>query len=137
MNKYTIDNNINIFGNKVEAFPNGIDEAFESLTHMLSGKFDRSFYGIVKMEEDGCMEGYYAMAEERFSGEAKQYQCTTFTIPKGEYLTETITSWRTKTATMKDVFATLLQQPKADRTQSLIEWYQNDETMLCMVKVNL
>jgi hypothetical protein len=110
-----------------------IGEAFEMLVNMLLGGFDRSYYGISEMTKDGMI--YKATAQENFKGEAEKYHCERFTIEKGEYLAITLRDWRKNTSSIKDIFQEILQNPLANKTKSCIEWYKNDDEMVCMVRM--
>jgi predicted transcriptional regulator YdeE len=131
MEKYNLTNDVKVFGTEVKIFPGGIGEAFDELVKMLGG-FNRSFYGISKFDNGKMV--YYAAAEETFPGEAGKYDCKTYTIEKGEYLTEIIKNWRSKTECIKDVFQKLIDDDRVDNTKPAVEWYKNDDEMLCMVQ---
>ena len=92
----------------------------------------RPYYGISWFAEDGSIT-YYALAQETFAGKAKQYRYEILTLPKGEYLTETVVNWMSQTDCIKDVFHRLMGDKRADKNHPCIEWYQSDEEMLCMV----
>jgi hypothetical protein len=77
---------------------------------------------------------YYAVAEEMNAGEAEKYSCERLTIEKGEYLTETLTGWRSKTDCIKDVFYEMMKDEHIDKTKPAVEWYKNDEEMMCMIQ---
>ena len=132
MERYTLRNDVKVFGVEVKTFPNGIGETFDSLVKMLPGGFDRSFYGISFMK-DGVMT-YVAAAEEKFNGEAEKYTCERYTIEKGEYLTVRINEWRKKTDQISKVFHEMMRDPGADKTKPGVEWYKDDDQMLCMVR---
>jgi hypothetical protein len=66
--------------------------------------------------------------------EASQYNLDRYTIERGHYITFTLNDWRKKTDTIKDIFNVLLQNKAADHSKPCIEWYMNDQVMLCMVK---
>ncbi|MDX2048561.1 MAG: hypothetical protein SFU87_17375 [Chitinophagaceae bacterium] len=132
MKIYHIESDLKIFGRQVKRFPDGIEEAFDELVKMLGG-FNRSFYGICFMGKDGRLV-YCAAAKENHEGEAEQYNCEKYIIEKGEYLAVTIHGWRKKTDTIKDVFHGLMQDERADQTKQSVEWYKNDDEMMCMVK---
>ncbi len=133
MEKYYLRDDLKVFGIQVKTFPHGIGEVFEALIKMLPGGFDRSYYGISCMTKDGAMI-YNAAAIEKYAGEAEKYNCRRWIIEKGEYLTETINDWRRKTDCIKDVFHRLLQENRVDNTKPAVEWYKNDDEMLCMIR---
>lgn len=124
---------IKLIGTLVKTFPMGIKEAFDQLYETLGDK--RAYYGVSWMDEKGAIV-YYAMApalsdtEEQLTGYEK------LTIPKGNYRTETVKDWMSKTDSIKDVFHRLTAGIKPDENHPCIEWYQSDDEMLCMVKVD-
>ena len=119
---------------QVKDFPAGVGEAFEALVKMISEGFNRSFFGISRITEKGQVI-YIAAAEESFEGEAKKYNCDRYVIEKGEYLMVLVRDWRKKTGCIKDVFHEMMQDNRFDNTKPCIEWYKNDDEMLCMIKV--
>ena len=133
MEKINLADDIKVFGMQVKTFPMGIGDAFDTLIKMLPGEFNRSFYGISFMDENGAMV-YIAAAIEQFEGEAEKYNCEKYTIEKGEYVAEKINRWRQKTDCIKDVFHQLMQSSNADKTKPAVEWYKSEEEMFCMIK---
>ena len=133
MEKYDLTNDIKVFGIQVKTFPSGVAEAFHDLIKKTGDEL-RSYYGISEFK-DGKMV-YYAAAEEKFEGEAEKYNCERLKIEKGGYLTSTILGWNKKTDCIKDVFSELIMDPRVNKTKPAIEWYKNDNEMMCMVEVN-
>jgi hypothetical protein len=134
MKLYYLKEDVKIFGVRVKTFPDGIGEAFDALVKMIPGGFNRSYYGISYMEGNDII--YKATAEEVIDGEAEKYKCEKFTIEKGEYLAVTITEWLQKTGSIKDVFHDMMQDSRADNSSPCVEWYKNDNEMICMLKTN-
>ncbi len=124
---------VKVLGVRVKTFPLGIGDAFEKLIKVLPEGLDRSYYGIAYMTEDGEIV-YKAAAEERYEGEAEKYSCEEYTIEKGNYLMEVVRDWRKKTDCIKDVFHEMMQDNRFDNTKPCIEWYKNDDEMVCMIK---
>ena len=135
MEKLTIPHDLKVFGVHVNTFPNGISDAFDALIKRIPNGEKRSYYGISDMSEDGRIL-YYAAAEEKFEGEGKKYNCDIYIVKKGEYLTVTLNNWRKKTDSIKDVFEAMMSDERIDKTNPCIEWYKNNDEMLCMVKLN-
>lgn len=140
MEKFIIDTrnlprDINVFGFSVANFPAGIGEAFEVLIKK-TGDFAgaRNYYGLSQYR-DGQMV-YYVLAEEKFTGEAEKYAYEKLIIERGDYLSIPVFEWRNKTACIKDVFSEIMQDSRANKTEPAIEWYKNDNEMLCLVKMN-
>ena len=135
MEKHLIPHDLPVFGIQVTHFPEGIGECFDQLIKMISGKFDRDYYGISYMDINGKMV-YFATALEKEEGEAKKFNCQRLIIEKGTYLSITVHDWRKKTDQIKGIFDSLLQNKEADKTKPAIEWYKNDQDMQCMLKTN-
>jgi DNA gyrase inhibitor GyrI len=133
MDTITLKENINVWGFQVKSFPEGIGEAFDSLMTMIPDALDRAFYGISYME--GNSVRYYATVIENYPGEAEKYNCQRYIIEHGEYATITVKGWKNKTHTIKDVFGELYRKQCPDMSRPAIEWYKNDDEMLCMVRV--
>lgn len=75
------------------------------------------------------------MANEVFPDEGKRYNYEfLIIIEKGEYQTEAVHNWLSKTDCIKDVSHYLMANNKPDKDHPCIEWYKSDEEMLCMVK---
>ena len=132
MKTYVLKNDLHAFGFQVKTFPDGIGDAFDSLIEKVPEGLNRSYYGISYMEDAKVF--YIAAVEEKNLGEAEKYNCKRYKIGKGKYFTVTVKNWRTKTASIKDVFHEMMQHRKVDLTQACIEWYKNDDEMECMVK---
>jgi hypothetical protein len=132
MKLYTQTEDIKVIGVQVKTFPNGIKEAFGGLMKTFGS--DRDYYGVSWMDERDSIK-YYAMARAVFPEEAKQKNYESLTIAKGEYQTETIHNWLSKTDGIKDVFHNLMGNNKPDKNHPCVEWYKSDEEMLCMVRL--
>ncbi len=134
MEIYNLKENIKVYCTTAKSFPNGVQEAFITLEKMLS-KEGRTFYGISHGSKDGGII-YKAAVSENFDGEAEKYGFETFTIKKGEYITETIIDWRKKMETFGPTFQKLLAHPQFDKITPCIEWYKSDKEVVCMVKAD-
>jgi len=133
METYHIPQNITVIGNQVKTFPNGIGEAFHELINVLPDGHSRVYYGI-----SWCIGNkiiYIAATEQKNEDEAKQYNCETYTIEKGDYLCIPVFDWQSKTATIKHVFEEIMKDARADSHSPAIEIYKNDKEMLCLVAV--
>lgn len=129
---YQLRNDLNVFGFQVTDF-DAIGEAFDTLVNMLPGGSDRPYYGISELNNNDMI--YKATALETFVGEAERYHCERFTIGHGEYLAVTLRDWRKKTSSIKDIFHNMFQNPLAKGSKLCVEWYKNDDEMVCMIKI--
>jgi len=134
MEKYQLKNNITVFGFEVKTFPDGVSEAFDKLLKKVPGGFARDFYGISFRDSENKMV-YLATALEKEHGEAEKYEYERYTIKKGEYVTETIWDWRKKTDLIKHIFKGLFNSIQGTPTGPCIEWYKDNNEMLCMVRL--
>jgi len=135
MKEYVISEDITAIGVPVKTFPLGIDDSFQNLVNEITGGFSRPYYGIGDRIDGEII--YIAAAMERTEGEGKQLGLQTFKIQKGKYLAEEIPDWRSKTASIKDVFEKMYKDDRVDRSAPSIEIYENDRLMLCLVKVKV
>ncbi|MEJ7645730.1 MAG: hypothetical protein WKF87_14140 [Chryseolinea sp.] len=133
MEKMVLNDNLSVFGFEVTTFPEGIKEAFDTLMKMVPDGVDRSLYGISYMERDDVR--YHAAIIENFPGEAEKYNCRRYTVEKGEYMTTTVKDWIKKTHTIKDVFGAMLKDDCPTDVRPAVEWYINDDEMVCMIKM--
>jgi len=136
METYNLKNDLKLFGTKVETFPDGIKEAFDALLAIIPDGFSRSYYGVSYMDENGKII-YMAAAEEKYEGEAEKYGCQRYIIEKGEYLSVTVHGWRKKVDCIKDVFAEMMEDDRADKGKPVVEWYKTETEMLCLVKMKV
>lgn len=132
MKTVNLPNDVKVFGIKVTTFPNGVGSAFDKLVKMIPGGFSRSYYGISYLENGKMI--YYAAAKELNPGEAEKYACERLTIEKGQYLIESLHKWRDKVHQVKDIFQELVADDRTDKKKPGVEWYKNEEEMICMIK---
>ena len=131
---YKLQNDVKTFGFRVETFPNGIGEAFHQLVKLFPAGERRSFYGLVESGKNGNIS-YYALAEEKFDGEAKRYNYPVKVIEKGNYLAVPVKDWRSKTDSIKDIFAEMMEDDRVAKGKPCVEWYKSEDEMLCMVPI--
>jgi|GEM_PF-214873 len=131
MENYRIENDITALGREVTTFPQCVKEAFDELMALFPKDDPRPYYGISLCTEKGIV--YYAAAHENYDGEAEAHHRERYTIAKGNYLAITIKDWLTKTDTIKDVFESMLNDERSDRSKPCIEIYKNDWEMICLV----
>lgn len=131
MKLFTLQQDLTLIGIHVKSFPMGIKEAFDGLYTTYGTT--RAYYGLSWMNDDNEVE-YYAMALQASPGAAQDKHFETITIKKGDYRTETIHGWMSKTGSIKDVFHNLMGENKTSRDNPCIEWYKSDDELVCMVK---
>jgi hypothetical protein len=129
---YQLQDDLKVFGFQVTNL-DVIGEAFDTLVNMLPGGFNRPYYGISELNNKGMI--YKATALESFDGEAEQHHCERFIIEKGAYLAVTLRDWRKKTSCIKDIFHEMFANPLARESKFCVEWYKNDDEMVCMIRI--
>lgn len=134
MEMFRVDKEINVFGFEVKTFPKGIGEAFDALVSKIPGGFSRDYYGIGF--QDGMRIIYLATALELEYGEAEKYQCNRYTIEKGDYAVQVVWDWRKKTDSIKGVFDNMFSSANGTLEGPCIEWYKDNNEMLCMVRLS-
>ncbi len=134
MEKYILKHDLKVFGVQVKTFPLGIEEAFYELikkTDDCAG--ERNYYGVSSIDHDGQII-YKAVAEEKYTNEAEKFNYEQTTIEKGEYFFTVLKDWSSKKHCIKDLFHEMMKDERVDKTKPCVEWYKNDDEMLCMVK---
>lgn len=131
MEIYHITRNIKVFGSVVENFPKGVGEAFQELIEKIPNGHGRVYYGI-----SWCIGNditYIAAAEQKSEDEPAKYNCDSYTIEKGDYLCIAVDNWQSKVDCIKDFFAEIMKDERADNKTPAIEIYKNDKELLCMI----
>jgi hypothetical protein len=126
-----LKNDIPVFGIRVRHFPEQIGDAFGQLVTRIDDQINRTYYGICGKGGEGLI--YWAAAEELTPGEADRYHCEATQVQRGLYLSVKITAWREKIPAIQQVFLRMKEDPRADQTKPIVEWYTNDEVMYCLV----
>lgn len=135
MEVYNHPADIFVFGFVVNDFPAGIGDAFDILiqkTGDCAGA--RNYYGLSEYK-DGKMV-YYALAEEKSSGEAAKYDYEKYILDNGDYVSITVSEWHKEINSIKDAFSKIIKGPRVNKTKPAIEWYKSADEMLCLVHMN-
>lgn len=135
MNTTFIEQEMYAFGLRVTNFPEGIGNAFDSLSQKVTGGSQRSAFGLSRMDNDGSII-YYAALEEKSAEEARQYNCERFVIPRGEYLSATLKNWRNHLPEITNIFGEMMKDKRFDNSAYCIEWYQSDTEMVCLLQLD-
>lgn len=132
MDIYKLEQEVELFGFPVKTFPEGIEEAFDTLIHLLPTDKTRPYYGISQCTPAGMV--YVAAAPLKLEEEPKKYGLQTYTLEQGDYLAITVKEWRTKTQSIKGIFEKMVADPRCNRYKPCVEIYLNDEEMQCLAK---
>jgi predicted transcriptional regulator YdeE len=131
--KYFIDKDIKVACVKASSFPKGVGEAYHKLGAALPALDQRKFYGISYGEKNGSII-YRAAASQLHEGEAEEHGLETFTIKKGEYISEFLEDWKKDETQIAKTFQKLLSNPHVDKKQGYcLEIYPNTKDVQCLV----
>jgi hypothetical protein len=128
-----IDNDIKVFYVAAKSFPDGILEAHQRLHQLVPFSADRKYFGISRPEGGPIV--YRAATEEKFTGEAKKYNCDTLVLKKGKYISLTVDNFRKDPQLIQRTFEKLLASPDIDPQGYCVEWYSNEDSVNCMVRL--
>lgn len=133
MENFILEKDINLICVRATSFPLGITEAFKKLEQAHASIPGRTFFGISHGSDTGIL--YWAAAESKSKTEASTLGLESYTIKKGNYITETLKNLKGNEKAIGDIFNTLLRHPKLDETGECIEWYKGTNEVLCMVRI--
>lgn len=133
MKTIVFDNDITIAYVQATSFPEGVMEAYEKLHDDIPFSPNRKFLSVSRPEGENIV--YRAGAEIAQAYEAEKFGLPTMSIPKGIYLTITLTNFIDDIPAMKTAFETLMKQPGIDPDGWCVEWYFNDTDAHCMIRL--
>jgi hypothetical protein len=132
MEIFVIEEDINVLCQQADSFPQGVMQAHTILHNELPDTDQRKFAGISYPDKNGAII-YKAAAEALYDNEAEQTGFESFTIKRGNYITEFITDFCVDTAAIGKAFKTLLSHPDIDPNGYCLEMYTSDKDVRCMV----
>ncbi len=138
MEKYLLENDINLICITAKSFPEGILDSFDALHKVLQSSNEsirRNLFGISYLGRDNKII-YKAAAQEAFDGEAWKLNCETYTVRKGIYNSIFISDFMSDIQSIGKAFNQLLSEPGIDMDGCCVEMYVNDKDVRCMVRLN-
>ncbi len=134
MTTYRIKEDIHVLCVQAASFPDGIMAAYDKLKALLPATDKRMLYGISYPEKVGKII-YKAAAEAKFPGEGEQYNCESFILKKGDYMSEVVYDFMNHISSIGNTFQKMLQHPDLDPNGYCVEMYLNDKDVQCLVKL--
>ena len=134
METFPLDHDIHVFCVPARSFPEGVQQAHQTLHGLVPFSPDRKYFGLSWMGADGQIE-YKAAAEEREPGELSQHGLEEFTIRKGTYQAITVHDFMRDIPAIGNAFQLLLRHPNLDQKGACVEWYLSDQDCRCMVRL--
>lgn len=133
METYTIKQDLKVFCIKAKSFPEGIRDVFEQLHILAPISENRTYYGI-SYPVRGKIK-YSAAANELYEGELSSHSMDTFVIQKGKYLLIEIKDFMRNIPSIEKAFNQLTRDKRIDPKGVCLEWYVDNKTCRCMVKM--
>ncbi len=119
---------------QVTTFPQGIKEAFDKLMEDFPLVDSRNYYGISWMDEHSDI--VYKVASNIIDpSEMNIPGYEEYIIPSGKYLSETIDEWMQQLPKISETFGKMMSMPGFDNTAACVEWYVDDDKMICMARL--
>jgi hypothetical protein len=132
MEIFVIKEDINVLCQQADSFPQGVLQAHKILHNELPDTDQRRFVGISYPDKNGAVI-YKAAAEALYDNEAEQTGFESFTIKKGNYISEFIADFCDDTSAIGKTFKALLAYPGIDPHGYCLEMYTSDKDVRCMV----
>lgn len=132
MEDYLFENDIVLVCKKASKFPDGVQEAFETLHASIPFSTERKFMSISWMNEFG--EIIYLAGAELLDDESFP-ELEKFTFKKGKYLGTILEDFMKDIPKMGRLFQELCRDPELDPEGYCVEWYFNEKDVKCFVKL--
>ncbi len=134
MEHLIFEKDVTVYCVKAERFPDGVLKAHQSLHTLTTFDTKRHYYGISFPNKDGIIQ-YMAAAEELEVGEYSQHSLPIYTLPKGRYVFKDVLNFMETPEKLSEVFKALIALPDIDPNGFCLEWYINQNTCRCLVKL--
>ncbi|MCP9767761.1 transcriptional regulator [Lacihabitans sp. LS3-19] len=132
MEEYIFEKDIVIACKRAESFPEGVQEAFETLHAAIPFSMTRKFMSFSWMNASN--EIIYLAGAEILEGESFP-ELETFILKKGKYRGTIIENFIQDIPQMGLLFQELCKDPDLDPAGYCVEWYFNEKDVKCFVKL--
>jgi hypothetical protein len=132
MEDFNIGKDISVVYIQAISFPEGVLAAHQKLHSLVPFTRERGYFGISYGNTEGGI--IYKASAEILDGE--KYDLETFTIKKGNYLSEILKDYQQDISSIGKIFQKMLTDPRIDKNGYCLEIYLNDRDMQCLVKLN-
>jgi len=133
METYQLEKDITVFCIRAKTFPDGILEAHQTLHALTPFSLKRMYFGISRPENGNIV--YRAGAAELNAGEYSKHHLETFVLKHGTYVFKDVVDFRKDIPSLDRAFKELLTTPGIDPQGCCVEWYTDDRTCRCMVRL--
>jgi predicted transcriptional regulator YdeE len=128
-----LDDDITAYCMKASSFPEGVQQAHQTLHALVPYDRNRKYFGI-SYPVDGQIT-YWAAAAELNEGELSKHGLETFVIKKGNYLFVDIKDFMQHIDQIGCTFKELIADERIDPKGACVEWYLDNITCRCMVRM--
>lgn len=129
-----IEKNIKVYCITAESFPDGIKDAHEKIHSIIPFSISRRYFGISRPEHGVIV---YRAAAEKLEGDKENgFSCKSLTIEKGKYVSIAIHDYLKDIHLIARAFEELTNYPGIDPNGYCIEWYDNDNEVKCIVRLD-
>lgn len=122
-----------VFFIEASSFPEGIGIAFQKLFSTFPSTEKRNVFGISRPENGKIV--YKAAAELISSDDRSNLNLPSLVIEKGEYYFTLVKNFRNDINSISKAFMKITSLPNIDPNGYYIEWYQDENDVLCLVKI--
>ncbi len=129
-----LHNDIIVFYIPAKSFPQGIQEAHQTLHGNMPFSKERKYFGLSRPENG--MIRYKAAAEALAQDEPDTVKLKTMTIKKGDYISQIVLKYQEDLQSIDRAFKELLLHPGLDPQGYCVEWYLNDQDVKCMIRLD-
>ena len=118
---------------RAKTFPEGIMEAFQEIKNRFGDQAGKECFGFTMQGESGLI--YWAAIRRSAVTLSEQEGLELLTIEPGTYATQSIDHWQSKIELIGQTFEKLFSNEEVDPKSPGIEWYQNENELVCMAKM--
>ena len=123
---------IEVYSMPAKSFPDCVLEAHQALHGIVPFDGKRNYFGLSRPEHGTIV---YKAAAEVLPSDPAFSELARQTIPEGEYLGIRVEDFRNDIKAIGEAFQELIHRPGIDPEGYCVEWYQNNDTVVCMVKL--
>ncbi|MCZ4225251.1 transcriptional regulator [Pedobacter rhodius] len=131
MEIFHLNEDIKVMYVTAASFPEGIETAHRKLHDVVAFDEKRRYFGLSK--PNGKSIVYKAAAEELNPGEAQILGFESFTIQKGDFISEYISDFMSDISLIGKTFEKLLSDSHIDPNGYCLEMYIDNKDVRCMV----
>jgi len=135
MENFEIAEDIQVYCIKAKSFPEGTLEAHQQLHSLIELSTERNYYGISSPTPPNSEIVYKAAVTALPGEDLSSLYLEIYTIKAGKYCYFDIPDFMNNIPEIETSFSKLIQLKNIDPEGACVEWYKNDDSCRCMVRV--